>query len=89
MTLGFLEYVPFQDSEDSVIGNRWRNGPRIVVEMRIGKEDNPILDELALRELSEFLRFPLDQRQLPVKSPSYAILALGEHPNLSVARLNR
>ena len=30
-----------------------------MVDLRIGKEDNPISNELALRELSEFLRFAL------------------------------
>ena len=38
-------------------------------------EDDPLSDELALRELDELLRFLLDQRQFTVESPSYAILA--------------
>ena len=79
MTLGYVESVPLQKSEDSVIWNRWRNGPRIVMDLRIGKEGHPISNELGLRELNELRRFPLDQRQFPVDSSSYVILALGEH----------
>ena len=49
--LGCLKNLPLQESKDWVIWNRYRNGPRIVVDLMIEKKDNPIADELALLAL--------------------------------------
>ena len=60
-----------------------------MVDLWVGKKDDLSPDELALRELGEFLRFPLDPRRFPVEYPSYFIVALSELPPLRVNRTVR
>ena len=59
------------------------------MDLWVGKKDDPISDESALRELGEFLRLPLDPRRVPVENPRNAILALNELPTLRVNRIVR
>ena len=60
-----------------------------MVDLWVGKKDDPIPDELARCELGEYLRFSFDQRQFTVKNPSYSIVALSELPTLRAIRIDR
>ena len=60
-----------------------------MVDLCIEKDGDSISNELALRELGEFLRFIRDQRQFTVKSLSYVIVALGEFPTCAMVQINR
>ena len=60
-----------------------------MVDLWVGKKDDPIPDELALLELGAFLRYLLDQLRFTVENPSYSIVALSELPTLKTIRIDR
>ena len=59
------------------------------MDLWVGKKDDPSPDEPALRELGEFLRFPLDPQRVPIENLSNAIVALNELPTLRAIRIDR
>ena len=60
-----------------------------MVDLWVGKKDDPIPDELALHELGECLRFSFDQRRFTVENPSYSTEALSKLPTPRAIRIDR